>query len=236
MQNHLLNIGSIMRNLLEQPEEDINFATLETLFKNVLDLFSQAYIKMTDDMPFQYQREDNLNDKLYKCLVIVLEEQGIENLCPIPQNYDPRQRETHGQASQVDFLVRWTLDVKKDKYQFYIECKLLRCNGKNREYYNNGIRRFETNRYAKDLPFAAMIGYIERGEVPTIVPDLNQKIRDTATRNLIKVGEYWESIHRRDSGNANIRLYHLFFDFRDCQNNPSTISPCPNNRGIKSLL
>jgi hypothetical protein len=184
---------------------------------------------MTQDMPFNYTREDDINDELFKYLENILAENNITNLCPIPQNYDPTQRQVHGIASQVDFLVRWSLDVRETKYQFFIECKLLNCNGKNIEYINNGIRRFKNNRYAEHVPFAAMIGYIERGEVPTIIEDMNGKIRGTAVHEIVKTGQYYKSTHSRENGNNDIQIYHLFFDFRDCQNTPLEARPCRNN-------
>jgi len=230
-----------MRNFLQQQEEVIpNFDRLEILFINVLDYFYQAYIKMTLDMPFNYQREDDINDKLYNYLLNVLEDDGIEGLCPIPQSYNPTQRPIHGRASQVDFLIRWSLNPR-DKYQFFIECKLLKCNGKNREYYNNGIRRFETNFYADRMPFAAMIGYIEKGETATIVANLNSKIVATATQPIVNISvdtgipNSWCSCHRRNE-NENIKLYHLFLDVRDCQDNPLSLRPCRGNTSLQSPL
>jgi len=229
-----------MRNLLQQEEVIPDFGRLEILFINVLDYFYKAYIKMTLDMPFNYQREDDINDKLYYYLLNVLEDNGIEWLCPIPQSYNPTQRPTHGKASQVDFLVRWSLNPR-DNYQFFVECKLLKCNGKNREYYNNGIRRFETNFYANRMPFAAMIGYIEKGEAATIVTDLNNKIAATATHSIVNISvdigipNSWYSCHRRDENN-NIKLYHLFLDIRDCQDNPLSLRPCRGNASLQSPL
>jgi len=229
-----------MRNFLQQQEAVPDFNKLETLFINVLDYFYKAYIKMTLEMPFNYHREDDINDKLYGYLLNVLEDDGIEGLCPIPQSYNPTQRPTHGRASQVDFLVRWSLNPR-DKYQFFIECKLLNCNGKNREYYNNGIRRFETNFYANRMPFAAMIGYIERGETTTIASDLNNKIEATSTHPLTNISvdtgipNSWYSCHQRNE-NDNIKLYHLFLDFRDCQNDPLNMRLCPGNRYLISPI
>jgi len=229
-----------MFNLLAEKEKVPDFDKLETLFLNVLDYFYKAYIKMTLDMPFGYQKEDDINDKIYTYLIDILEEDEVEGLCPILQSYNPMQRPVHGRASQVDFLIRWSLNPR-DNYQFFIECKLLRCNGKNREYYRNGIQRFENNFYAKNMPFAAMIGYIERGEVRTITEDINNKIEATATHLMHDISvntgipNSWCSGHQRHA-NIDIKLYHLFLDFRDCQNDPFNIRPCPRNNSLQSNL
>jgi len=129
----------------------------------------------------------------------------------------------------VDFSISWTTRARMKKYKFYIECKLLNCNGKNRAYIQNGIHRYTTNFYAENLPFAAMIGYIQRGEIPTIVSDLNDKLDNEVTRPILNIESYWSSVHPRNDGNQDICLYHLFFDFRDCQENPHAIRACPGN-------
>lgn len=214
-----------MIQLIEKSKQPPNFEKLETIFLNCSRHIISAYQRLLPHFPMTYNHEDHLNDALYEALDEVLMEEadnGGQYLILIPQAYDPTKRRQHGRAAKPDFSVLWDMDPNNKEYAFFYECKRLSCNQKNDEYIRNGIFRYKTGFYANSMPFAAMIGYIEKGNVEGIVDDINQKlsIRYPHDNNIIQTNSfYWKSLHRKRDNTNNIRLYHIFLDFRDSQNN-----------------
>jgi len=217
-----------MRQLIERSEQLPNFEKLETIFLNCSQHIISAYQKILPSFPIRYNHEDILNDALCEALDEVLMDEadnGGQYLILIPQAYDPTKRKQYGKAAKPDLIVLWDMNPNNKKYAFFYECKRLSCNHKNDEYINNGINRYKTGFYAKNMPFAAMIGYIEKGNVEGIVNDINQKLstKYPNDNNIVHTNSfYWKSIHHKKD-NKNIRLYHIFLDFRDSQN---TINLC----------
>lgn len=217
-----------MRQLIERSEQLPNFEKLETIFLNCSQHIIRAYQKILPDFPITYNHEDILNDALCEALDEILMEDadnGGRHFMLIPQAYDSTKRKQHGRAAKPDITVHWSMNPNYKKYAFFYECKRLSCNNKNNEYIKNGINRYKTGFYAKDMPFAAMIGYIEKGNVDGIVNDMNKKLstKYPNDNNIIHTDSfYWKSSHYRKD-NKNIHLYHVFLDFRDYQN---TINLC----------
>ncbi|MFA5428400.1 MAG: hypothetical protein WC279_09380 [Sulfurimonas sp.] len=219
-----------MINLLEQSEQLVEEETVQTLFLNSMHYIYKAYLEMIKTFPIKYKKEDDINDLLYAALLKVLQgDDGNSMLRPIAQSYNPLKRNTHGKASQVDLSIIWSLDAKHDSKQFYFECKRLSCNDKNKAYVNNGIKRYEDNFYAESMPYAAMIGYIENGDIDSIIKDINKKMTIHCISNITKnTKAYYQSVHMRNKNN-DIDLYHIFFDFRDCQNRAKLCKGHKNN-------
>ena len=107
-----------------------------------------------------------------------------------------------------------------------IECKRLNKNTKNKAYIENGIERFEIDRYGYGLPLGGMIGFIEKGDENLIISNLEKRIKPKKTiiknihlinlENPIYDKSYdnhiYQSIHQR-VGLEPIELYHLMMDF-----------------------
>ncbi|MDX9743303.1 MAG: hypothetical protein RBT59_05755 [Arcobacteraceae bacterium] len=221
-----------MRQLLEESQQLPNFEKLETVFLDCSQHVIKAYQKILSNFPITYNHEDILNDALYEALDEVFMEEadnGGHYLMLIPQAYDPTKRKQYGKAAKPDFIILWNTNPNYRKYAFFFECKRLSCNHKNQEYINNGINRYKKSFYAKEMPFAAMIGYIEQGNVEQIITDINEKL-STKFPNDNKIVHnnlfYWKSSHSRKD-NDNITLYHIFLDFRDTQ---KKITLCANQQ------
>ncbi len=112
-----------------------------------------------------------------------------------------------------------------EDYYFSFECKRLRYLGKNQLYIREGIKRYVENSYAKAMPIAGMIGFVEAGDIQGIKDDINRRLGEfnekgelTTTRLLefSKVEadfEYSYSSEHERVHNTRIHLYHLFLDY-----------------------
>ena len=109
----------------------------------------------------------------------------------------------------------WDNAAYAKEYQFYFECKRLKYNLKNKAYIECGLKRYLTCFYAPKMPFAAMVGYVEAGNIENIVNDINERLRLTTSHSLISPIEHdFMSTHRKDC-DMEINISHMFLDFRD---------------------
>lgn len=139
------------------------------------------------------------------------------------------ERETSNDITVYPIKVgqAWKLSEEFDEedYYFSFECKRLKELGKNQLYINEGIRRYVENAYARAMPFAGMIGFIEKGNVERIKDDINLRLSKlhgsgelTTIESLcfFKVEEDFKfsytSKHDRVR-NSPITLHHLFLDY-----------------------
>lgn len=106
---------------------------------------------------------------------------------------------------------------------FDIECKRLNTQLSHVKQYvygnTGGIQRFKLNQHGTNLPFSAMIGYVENQTSEYWVEQINMWITDLCNNEsdlswsidecLVKTDkEYFTSNHGRDKGS--IRLFHFF--------------------------
>jgi hypothetical protein len=114
-----------------------------------------------------------------------------------------------------------------EDYYFAFECKRLENLRKNNAYIKDGIRRYVGNIYARAMPFAGMIGFVEKGNIIKIKNNINDrlfnlnKIKELETIKMLALEELekdfkfsYVSIHRRVE-NIPIKLYHLFLDYTE---------------------
>ncbi|HLP44833.1 MAG TPA: hypothetical protein VK469_02745 [Candidatus Kapabacteria bacterium] len=121
----------------------------------------------------------------------------------------------------------WKLSDGHDDedYYFSFECKRLRDLGKNQFYIDQGIMRYVGNAYAGAMPFAGMIGFVEKGDIVRIKDDINlrlsklnisEELTTIEFLRFFKVEEAFEfsysSRHERVQ-NSPIALHHLFLDY-----------------------
>lgn len=112
-----------------------------------------------------------------------------------------------------------------EDYYFSFECKRLKNLGKNQLYIEQGIKRYVKNSYARAMPFAGMIGFVEKGDSVKIRDNINlrlsgfNKTEELTTVEMLhffKVEEHftfsYSSRHKRVN-NSPIDLYHLFLDY-----------------------
>ena len=114
-----------------------------------------------------------------------------------------------------------------EDYYFAFECKRLENLRKNNAYIQDGIRRYVENIYARAMPFAGMIGFVEKGNIIQIKDNINDrlsnlnKIRELETIKMLTLVELekdfkfsYVSIHGRVE-NIPVELYHLFLNYTE---------------------
>lgn len=103
-------------------------------------------------------------------------------------------------------------------FEFVLECKLLKFADK--EYIEEGVRRFVEMKYAEKDDFAGMVGFIIKGNPQKIVKNLKKKVKEyhlypdseaLLQETLLNHTLSFQSKHLRINQTP-IHLYHLFFD------------------------
>jgi hypothetical protein len=200
--------------------------------KGAADLLCAALVELKADA----RRRKQWDERLYSWCVLL----HMERLCrhenlpysprydhPMISDEDIEKGKSPKAAPLLDLLVRWNKDVAE--IYFGIEAKILvgKKVGSHKpwdtvnEYIEEGMRRYVDGKYARELPTAAMLGYVLSGECSEIVARINDQI-DTLkfpctkklaehTDTLAPDGNY-ESAHPR-TDLANIRVLHLFVMF-----------------------
>lgn len=138
-------------------------------------------------------------------------------LIPVNQYPDDTLKKKVGKSPAIDFCFRaWN----KDEGYFGAECKRLRADQLKllNEYIENGVKRFVSGKYSSKSTVAAMIGYVQEGEISEIVDKLKILIKDTnLEENLVRLilerSPQYKSVHIRSLDLQAITLHHLFFDF-----------------------
>lgn len=124
--------------------------------------------------------------------------------------------------------VRFTrLDVEYDLYEYDVECKLVRIKRSNANtdycyhYVKEGVLRYQSRKYAQSSPpMGTMLGYIQEGELRTLLELINGKARYQRLNELRLNGAAVDSgvSHliqdlQRDTGEG-FTLHHLWADLR----------------------
>ncbi|HLP61768.1 MAG TPA: hypothetical protein VK186_23205 [Candidatus Deferrimicrobium sp.] len=145
------------------------------------------------------------------------------------QYHREKEKETFNDIAVYSITVgnAWKLSEKFDEedYYFCFECKRLKNLGKNQFYIDQGIMRYVENAYARAMPFAGMIGFVEKGDIIRIKDDINLRLSklnisgELTTIEFLrffKVEETFEfsysSRHERVQ-NSPIAMHHLFLDY-----------------------
>ncbi len=79
----------------------------------------------------------------------------------------------------------------------------------------DGIGRFLNGKYSRMEKEGGMLGYIQRGNLSSIIQEIKERINGIQceySEELTEVSNCYLSIHVRE-GNTPIKIYHLFFYF-----------------------
>lgn len=164
--------------------------------------------------------EDEITEELFKEIVIAWSKPNIpKTVIPINQKIDKNNAKNIGRPPTIDFCFRdrWT----KEAF-FGFECKLL-AESNNRlcdEYIKNGLYRFIEGKYCARGSAGSMIGYINSGNVATIVSEVRTRVNKerimqvmALASSILTFKEHYVSIHSRDKGLSPFCIHHLFFCF-----------------------
>jgi len=134
----------------------------------------------------------------------------------IPENLD----EAAISKSKPDFGVYEKIKVVdyNQKRSFDIECKRLYDTTKSKQYVSGktgGIQRFKENKHGVDLPYSAMIGYVEikdfdfwQKKVNSWISKEEEHLEMLETDKIAKL----KSTHRRNIGKTSIELTHFWLN------------------------
>jgi len=155
--------------------------------------------------------------------VLIIAESGEYNSRDDKESFCDIAVYFHDHGFVTEALEHYT--IEEDIY-FAFECKRLKHKSKNSQYIEQGIKRYVENAYAGAMPFAGMIGFVEAGEIHTIVNDINQRLSSLHKDDKLISSqclcffefdtgfEYsFQSKHPRTNNNE-IALYHIFLDYR----------------------
>ena len=111
------------------------------------------------------------------------------------------------------------------KHFFDIECKRLCDITKSIQYVSGktgGIQRFKENKHGVDLPYSAMIGYIEiedfnfwHNKVNSWISDQTEFLKIVEAKKIAKL----KSTHKRNVEKTSIELIHYWLDFNKQSSN-----------------
>lgn len=88
-----------------------------------------------------------------------------------------------------------------------------------KEYYEEGIKRFEDNIYSKNVNTGGMIAFLEEGDFIKLNKTMNKELIKYSKNNQLeelsdkyKHSYVYKTVHMRKN-NGNIKLVHIFMDF-----------------------
>lgn len=161
--------------------------------------------------------ETEITEELYYELEGVWARNGPECLRPIHEKPNVKRKKGPGKTPTIDLCFRsWNRE-----YYFGAECKILE-NKKNRydQYIDEGMMRYISGNYSREVPEGAMIGYILSNNESTILEHLGKQIKtihgnpDLEKSTCINGFEkHYLSIHERMEATSPFKLHHLFFCF-----------------------
>jgi len=199
--------------------------------EQIIELVAFSYLGMIDEgvtykkseMP--RKRENYYRTKLVRLMDKFKVDKGLSHIL-----FDCESEETDDDCKVVgllDIKVRFIKDNAAMEPYYRIECK--RINSTYSSYIKTGIVDFIDKKYSKDNNNAAMIGFIEKGEIDRLIEKINkylEKHHGNFTTNYLdkielnidsfdRFKEIYLSIHKRKKSDENIKIYHLMLDYTD---------------------
>ncbi|WP_291862212.1 hypothetical protein [Marinilabilia sp.] len=115
--------------------------------------------------------------------------------------------------------------LDEDEY-YSIECKRLDGEStKNNLYIKEGINRYVNSKYSQQMPFSAMVGFIESGITANIKDNINSSLIEnkyfqtySSLLEYVFVADFKETFvskhERKNSQFTDIEIFHFLFDFQ----------------------
>jgi len=146
----------------------------------------------------------------------------ITNDEEIEGNYDITIHSTNWKSKNFHFECK-NLDGSQDLLNKYVCYNTYKKDKNNENIFDGGVLRYFNGKYAQNLVFGGMIGFLIGGDKAEIKVDLlaklNEKLKTTPEGDLIKINDNsidgnsftFDSVHIRS--NNEFTLHHLLFDF-----------------------
>jgi len=197
-----------------------------------LEIISVACIRLQTDS----RRPSNWEERHYSwALVRHLEDICLKRNLPFSPRYDPIELsdqefaagESPKSSPVLDICVRWRHNIPE--IRFAVEAKILvtRTVGNYRprrtveEYVSEGVCRFLSGKYAREMPSGVMLGYVLVGRTSELVDSLNDALKQQQVPCEEPLREFsdgerqlprYVSSHLRDRTDI-VVLHHLFIEF-----------------------
>jgi|GEM_PF-4295285 len=134
--------------------------------------------------------------------------------------YDDDDEDIKGRVDILATSNNWT----DENWYYAFECKRLKDNSKNDSYINDGLSRYVIDeKYSHIMPYAGMIGFIEKGKIDKIVLNIEKRLMSHTEKAMhgqlrpyiIKGFKYcFVTSHERIKSKRSIEIYHMFFDLQ----------------------
>jgi hypothetical protein len=206
-----------------------NTAFEQNLFSLIISHISQCCEKMREDCKTTgnslYNHEDKISNRLVERYLDV-NSLGLRFVLQKPEHYDA---ETDTHKGRTDITVVSSDWLKNHDAYYIIECK--RIDGKlrlNREYVSEGISRFVMSPlpkyhsyYGRNIILGYVVQAINIGDNTRRIDSIQREILiDVAIGEMSLVYDNGNGFYRyrclyQTSGNLNLELAHLFYDFSD---------------------
>ncbi len=182
--------------------------------KNYIFLVIKAYNNISDASRKVVKIEEDRRTELVEAMRHLKGEFHID----FPITY-----ETGEKRKRMDICCY--LDGLSEDYYICFECKRflqhsITCSNFNREYYCEGIRRFERGQYSSKMSRAGMLSFLESGTMKQLETLMKSKLPQTAADSRIEdlslkysFSYVYKTLHERGNGLGDIYLYHILLDF-----------------------
>ena len=216
MGNELSATGFSFNRQIYFGEFEILLSKITTCF----NLMAQANIQLPND-------ENKIRDNL---LLKYLKNNEIRNKLKLTDFIFDREVPEDYTIGRTDIKIQTKDTFEQTEAYYIIECKRINSNarrgtsGLNAEYVRNGICRFTSNYYTSYYGVNALIGFVvEPLDIHQNADDINFLLQNhfpeaNTTSGLCRLQfipdfEYHYSSTHSLTGNRELRLYHLMFDF-----------------------
>lgn len=173
----------------------------------------------------QTEKEDDITERLVD---VLREDRAVCQLGFLHLHFKLRKKDTHGDYTTKGILdMALFLDQDHERYIAY-ECKHLnRVNSQGKRtaslagaYVEEGVVRYATAKYAEQLPYGCMIGYVMDGDMKFALKQLESAINkrkcliklSSAEVDITSVGlTEFETTHLRPNDSSSIHVRHKLF-------------------------
>jgi len=185
--------------------------SLLCFLENFLPIFPEKYKKNKED------EEWEINQELFSFLDIYSRDNAFQ-LIPEYRSKNKSKPDFGVREKKLDETGIYIYDQKSEHF-FDIECKRLYDTTISKQYVSSktgGIQRFKENKHGVDLPYSAMIGYVEiedynfwHNKVNSWISEKTEHLKQIEINKIAK----YKSTHKRNIEKTSIELTHFWLYF-----------------------
>lgn len=189
----------------------------ELFRRNYIENYIRLVIKSYQNIPIESKGVTKKEEARRTELVEIMRSKKAEFNINFPIVY-----ESGVETKRMDICCY--LDNLKEDLYICFECKrFLKRNINNsnfeKEYYGEGIRRFEDGEYSQCMPQAGMIAFLESGELEKLNKLMLQKLPEKALTMQFEDCSLqyqfcyvYKTVHKREMVGSSLSLHHIILD------------------------